>query len=370
MKTQIFATIRKFLSEYLHFEDKEILLAISYWIAGTYLFESFDAFPYCVITASTKRSGKTLLSDLMGFCASVPFKVAGATAAAIFRAIEERKPTLVWDEAEALGSEAANNLRAFLNVGYRKGQCIPRAQGDALKEWPTYCPKIFVLIGQVFDTLRDRAMIITMRRGTTEQTNKLKRFSNETCKQIGLQITDEIRPIIAEHSAEILEAYENENLEFLTDRDEEIWRPLFAICKVFEPEFYNTLKRVAVDMATEKTAPVKDKEILRLEEKRAEKEEYAARVLRDMVAITKTVKSISSVDAIEKLKAIDVAPWRKLGGTGLDAFMLSDLLGVFEIRPKVHREKGDKKNSGKGQKVFRGYSREDILAGAKRAHIQ
>lgn len=369
MKTQILSSLRKFFSEYLHFADREILLAISYWIFGTYMFESFDAFPYAVITALTKRSGKTLLADLIGFCSNVPFNVTGATAAAIFRAIEDRKPTVIWDEAESLGSESASTLRAFLNVGYRKGQTIPRPDGKNLKEWPTYCPKIFVLIGQVFDTLRDRSIMVTMRRGTTEETSKLKRFSRETCKNIGLQFVDEIRPLMAKHAQEILAAYENENLDFLTDRDEEIWRPLFAICRVLEPEHYNTLKRVAVDMATEKTAPVKDKEILRLAEAQAEKEEFAVRLLRDMLTITKSVKAISSVDAIEKLKEIDVAPWRKLKGTGLDAFMLSDLLNIFEIRPKVHRAKGALKNNGKNQNVFRGYSREDILAGAKKAQI-
>lgn len=368
MKTTLSA-LRKFISDYLYFEDASILLPICYWIAGTYLFESFDAFPYCVITASTKRSGKTLLSELMAFCSNVPFRVTGATAQALFRAIEDRKPTIIWDEAETLSSEASSVLRAFLNVGYRKGQTVPRASGESIKEWPTYCPKVFVLIGQVFDTLRDRSIVVNMRRGTTQETDKLKRFSHETCKTRGLEFVDEIRSLIAENYQAILDVYENDSLEFLTDRDEEIWRPVFAICKVLEPENYVSMKRIAVDMAAEKTAPVKDKELLALEEKRAQKEEYAIRLVKDMLTITKTVKAISSSDAVEALRKIDVAPWRKILGTGLDMLLLADLLAVFELRPKVHRAKGNAKNSGSGQGVFRGYSRDQILDAAKKARI-
>jgi len=360
VKNPTLEKLRRMIAKYLFFADPSILIPLSFWIAGTYLYEAFDSFPYMVITARVKRAGKTRLSELIRFTCNMPYSVAGASAASLFRMIEDRKPTIIWDEAETLSSEASSIVRAFLNVGYRKGQTIPRAQGQEVKEWPTYCPKVFVLIGEVYDTLRDRSIIVKMTRGTTQDTDRLQRFSYETCKAEGLEIVDAMRVLIANNMQAILEAYETENLDFLTDRDEEIWRPLFAIAKVLEPESYKAMKRIAVDMATEKTAPYKKWELNVDEEKRAEKEEYAHRLLSDFLSITKNLKAISSATAINVLRDIDVAPWRKYLGNGLDMNMLADLLGIVELFPKVHRV---------GTKTFRGYSRADILSAAKKARV-
>jgi len=352
--------LRAFISSYLFISDPAILYPISYWIAGTYIYESFDSFPYMVITAMTKRSGKTRLSELIAFTCNMPFRVAGATAASLFHAIQQNKPTIIWDEAESLSSEASSVVRAFLNVGYRKGQTIPRTCGSEMVDWPTYCPKVFVLIGHVFDTLRDRSIIVRMTRGKSSDTENLKRFSYEQCKAEGAELIDELRAMMAENASDILDAYEKENLAFLTDRDEEIWRCLFAIGKVLEPDAYKSMKRTSVDMATEKTAPVKVWGNQIEKEERAEKEEYATRLLKDLASVTANVKAISSSDAITKLREIDVAPWRKYQGDGLNMNMLADLLNAVFLAPKVIRI---------GKKVYRGYTRADILSAVKKANL-
>lgn len=87
--------LRNFLSDYCHFADPAIVRPLSLWIAGAYLYETFDSFPYLVITAHVKRAGKTRLSELIGFTCSMPFNVAGATAASLFRIIQDNKPTIM-----------------------------------------------------------------------------------------------------------------------------------------------------------------------------------------------------------------------------------------------------------------------------------
>lgn len=352
--------LRAFLSDYCHFADPAIVRPLSLWIAGTYLYETFDSFPYLVITAHVKRAGKTRLSELIGFTCSMPFNVAGATAASLFRIIQDNKPTIMWDEAETLSSEASTITRAFLNVGYRKGQTIPRATGQGVTQWPTYCPKVFVLIGDVYDTLRDRSIVVEMQRGEPR-----KRFAYETAKMEGEEIANSIKILVAENLELIQSEYSGMELRFLTDRDAEIWRPVFALAKAIEPESVTELSRIAIDMATEKTANVKRYGYVNQEEQEriVEREEYAKRLLTDMLKITERKefsKAIESRNAIKLLHEINIAPWRKYQGTGLDMTMLSDLLGIYELRPRVCRI---------GENIFRGYLRKDILECAKKYKV-
>lgn len=370
--------LRTFLSDYCHFADPNIVKPLSYWIAATYIFEAFDCFPYMSITARVKRAGKTRLSELIGFTCSMPFNVAGASAASLFRTVEENKPTIIIDEAESLSSESASTIRTFLNVGYRKGQTIPRADGKrGVEQWPTYCPKVFVLIGDVYDTLRDRSIIVEMQRGEPE-----KRFSYEIAKLEGAAIADEIKSLIAERLEAIQGAYEETSIPFLTDRDAEIWRPIFSVAKAIEPESITELSRIAVDLATEKTAERRQYGFVNQEEaeKTIRREEYARRAVADLLVVTDEKftpangkkgqygEAIPAAEAVAVLKNIDIAPWRKYEGTGLEGRMLADLVAVLELRSKPIRASGPFK--GAKQNVFRGFTRKDILACAKKYNIK
>jgi hypothetical protein len=357
-------SLRAFLAGYCHFADNAITIPLSFWICGTYLFEAFDSYPYLVITAKVKRAGKTRLSELIGFTSNMPFNVSGASAAALFRKIKDDKPTILWDEAETLASEATSIVRAFLNVGYRKGQSIPRVGENGVTEWPTYCPKAFILIGDVYDTLKDRSIIVEMERGEVP-----KRFGYETAKTEGLEIADEIRKLLSEKLPEIIEAYNTLDLPYLTDRDEEIWRPLFAMCKVLDQGSYGSLQRIAADLAADKTNPVK---YVPNEEAEAKSrlEEYGLMLLRDAYAVTRQIKGnrfgkrfISSTDLLKAVREIPTSPWRKYhnaisDGTeeGLTMNSISYILIPYGVKPMLCR----------AGKVFRGYSVSEIETSAKK----
>lgn len=346
-----------YIMEYANFAEPGTARLIALWIAGTYCFESFDAYPYLCITAKVKRCGKTRLSELIGFTCNMPFPVAGVSAPSLFRKIKEDKPTILWDEAEQLSSEASSLLRAFLNVGYRKGQSIPRFTTNGVVEWPTYCPKVFVTIGDVYDTLRDRSLIVEMRRG-----EPVKRFSYDVAKTEGAGIGLLLRAEVENYLSQIQSGYQLESVPFLSDREEEIWRPIFAICRALDPSHYAEIRRMAADMSALKTNPERYTENVE-HEKKAQMEEYGLRLLRDMALITKDCKAISSGDALTALKNLDVAPWRKYLGAGLDAITMSRLLTPYGLRPKIHRI--GTAYTGKGQHVVRGYSQADVLKSLK-----
>lgn len=345
--------IETYISDYVTLADPQYSLPIALWIIGTYCYADFDAYPYLCITSPTKRSGKTRLSEMIAFCASNPRNFAALTAATLFRSIDVDKPTVIFDESESLNSEAASTMRSVLNVGYRRGQTVPRAAAGGIKEYSTYCPKIFILIGDVYDTLRDRSIVITMQRAETR-----KRFTFEAAREEGKAMRELIDGAVKQHSGDIKKAFmSHKGLPFLMDRDEEIWTSLFCIAEVFAKHRITELQAAASDMAAEKTGDSKKYINMKAAEDKATDDEYAKKALTDLYTLfLQNGKHIKTDDAITNLKAIPTAPWRKFRGDGITAHDLANLLNRFGVRP-VRIAVG----SGRGnQKFYRGYKRADV----------
>jgi Protein of unknown function (DUF3631) len=346
------ANVEKYLDSYISFADPIYRLPLALWTLGTFCYPEFDAFPYLVITSSTKRSGKTRLGELLSFACSNARNFAAMTAATLFRSIEAESPTVFFDEAETLSSESANTMRAVLNVGYRKGQTIPRTSGNTIKEYPTFCPKVFILIGDVYDTLRDRSIVVTMRRGEAPQ-----RFIYDVAKGLGAAIAETAAEAIKAHTADIAEVFASHpRLDFLTDRDEEIWTPLFTLAHIFCPDRINELSQCAVDIATEKTAESRRYTQLESEDQSADAE-YAEKLLLDLYALLLTHgKIIASREAVDLLKQVPTSPWRKFRGAGLSIRDMANMLSRFGVKPARIA-----KGSGRGNQTFlRGYKLAEV----------
>lgn len=363
------ADAQTFLLRYVTFTTNDYAFVAALWAAATYLWPHFDAFPYLVITSSTKRSGKSRFAEVLSFMSANPRNIAGMTPATVFRCIRDENPTLFMDEAELLSSESASMMRSVLNVGYRKGSVIPRMGKLGVEDWPAYCPKAFILIGDVYDTLRDRSIIITMKRGEAPS-----RFLYETAKLDGGDVGTRMKALLEDYREPIMAAYlEHAGLSFLADRDEEIWLPLFALASVLVPDRVTELQRIAVDMATDKTSDVRRHTNLLGAEKDAEEEEYAKRLVRDLLTIIGANKSVYSTDALPLLRELPTGPWRRFRGDGLTAIDMSNMLSRFGISPKSISV-GPRKN----RQVRRGYTRDAVgkvvreldasRAGGKPAH--
>lgn len=353
--SNLVARIENYIKSYVVLADPHYSLPIALWIIGTFCYPEFDAFGYLVITSMTKRSGKTRLAEMISFCCSNPRQFAAMTGPTMFRVIEAEKPTIIFDEAEQLSSEAASTMRSVLNVGYRKGATIPRSFGAVgVKDFDTYCPKIFILIGDVYDTLRDRAIIITMQRAKPP-----KRFTFDAAKSEGSELREAISIATRKQLGAIADIFTtHEGLPYLQDRDEEIWVSLFTLCQIFAPERLADLERAAADMAAEKTGEARRYVDLKEEaEAGALNGEYRERLLMDLYGLfLDGSKVISTQEALDRLKAIPTAPWRKFRGQGLDAHDLSNLLNTLDVRPVVVRIGSGRKNS----KTARGYKFADV----------
>jgi Protein of unknown function (DUF3631) len=352
-----------FITKYATLARDYYTLPLALWAACTHTWPTFDSLAYLVITAFVKRAGKTRLMELMSLVASNGKTFSPDSMASMFRALTENKPTMFLDEAEKLNQEQ-HPAREFLNKGYKRGQTITRFIGGEVTDFESYCPKCFVLIGDVYDTLRDRAIIVTMRRRTPIEAAKGDKFRMAQVEAEASILRDGLHQLIVDKQAEIEAAYANlPTLSFLNDRDEEIWSPIFAMCQVLCPERWDELVRAAVDMATEKTAPRRSfRDLLDGEEKKADDQDAQILLLRDMLILTDGAKHITSADLVERLKQIPTSPWRMFRGVGLSMQDAAYLLDSMNIHPKPIRVKVGKATKGA---IQRGYLRADLLAAAK-----
>lgn len=346
--TSLISQLELFFAKYIAFAEPIYSLPLALWVLGTFMFADFDAYPYLIITSATKRSGKTRLSELLSFTCSNPRQFAAMTPAGVFHSIDQEQPTLFFDEAEVLSSEAASTMRAVLNVGYRKGQYVPRIVNGNVKEFPTYCPKVFVLIGDTYETLMDRSIVVRMTRGEPKE-----RFLYEHAKAEGAGIREQIAALFKDGaSIMVSDTYaKHAGLPFLTDRDEEIWTALFSVAAEFCPERLAELQAASVDIATEKTSEARRYINLLGKERAAEDDEYAVRLLRDVHALLEHKRHMGTKALLDLLRELPTSPWRKFRGKGLSVRNLSDMLSRFNVTPLLIRT---------GEDVMRGYRFADV----------
>lgn len=146
----VLSKIEVYLQRYVAFSSDVYAFPLALWAAGTHIYEIFDAFGYLVITAATKRAGKTRLMELLSFVSARSHPAADITPAALFYLVENEQPTLMIDEAERFAA-SQKDFRAVINSGYRRGGMVTRRLGHEVRHYKVYCPKVFVLIGDVYE---------------------------------------------------------------------------------------------------------------------------------------------------------------------------------------------------------------------------
>ena len=315
-------------------------LPLATWAAATHLPDAFDAFPYIALLSPAKRCGKTRVLEVLELLTSKAWRGTSATSATLFRMMED-VPTLLLDEVEALGnskpSESAQAVLAVLNAGHRKGATIPRCVPPDFKvhHFPVYGPKAFAAIGTLPDTLADRCIHVMMQRKAPSQT--VDRFLQGRAKADAAPIQKSLAEWANSCQESICHAYENMNdLKFLSDRDADLWMPLFAVCTVAAPERLDELQRCAVALSGAKAASdVEDSLPLKL--------------LADMQKVWPTgADRMTTAMLLQRLKKIAESPW---AAHDLSPNRLSTMLRPFSVASRQIRV---------GSETVKGYLRASL----------
>jgi hypothetical protein len=256
-----------------------------------------------------------------------PWRGTAPSPAALYRMLQ-KNPTLLLDEVEAFNgrnkSETTQILLAVLNAGHRKGATIPRCEPPThhVVHFNVYGPKLFAAIGRLPDTLMDRSILIHIKRRTKAQ--KVERFRQVSAAAEAKPLHAGIARFAGTHQADIEQAYERTlefDLDFLSDRDADLWTPLFAICSIMDANRLPELKRCAVTLSVAKANDDVD-------------DSYSLGLLRDIRTVWPDGEDrIHTEILIHRLKAIDESAWAE-GDRPLTPRKLAGMLRPFEIESR------------------------------------
>jgi hypothetical protein len=239
----------------------------------------------------------------------------------------ETEPTLLLDEVEMLNrrgaSENQQTILAILNAGHRRGATVPRCIGKdhKLHHFAVYGPKAFAAIGKLPDTLADRSIAIIMQRRTAAQL--VERFLLGQAKANAAGLVEMVSRWAEQEDENVRAAYQTmPDLKFLSDRDADLWMPLFAVCSIASPHRLADLRNYAISLSGAKEAhDTEDSPSLRL--------------LSDIREIwPKGAAHMSSADLLGRLKELEESPWSEYD---LTARKLSKWLGPFDVASRSVR---------------------------------
>jgi hypothetical protein len=136
------------------------------------------------------------------------------------------------DEADAVfGSRAGGDetMRAVFNGGYRRGSTVARAQSNARgNDWKPqhfrcFSPVVLASIGDLPDTIMDRAVVIRMKPRLASETLIDYRESRHRAALLDLAST------LTAKAQEIVLPLDPAMPEGIRDRDQDVWEPLLMI---------------------------------------------------------------------------------------------------------------------------------------------
>lgn len=167
---ELFNDLSDQFNKYLSISSEQAT-ALSLYTMFTYFYKDFQIAPRLLITANTKRAGKTLTLEILSGLVKKSLVCSSITNAALFRSIETYSPTLCIDEYDAITSP--ESLRGLVNAGHtRSSAYVIRSCGsNGVKRYNVFGCLIIAMIGLPASTIVDRSIVIEMK---TKNVNNIK----------------------------------------------------------------------------------------------------------------------------------------------------------------------------------------------------
>jgi hypothetical protein len=243
---KLFEDLRALLARHVEWPSPHVPALLALWVIGTYCFRLFDYFAYIVLGSVAKRSGKSLVEEILAeLCFNATPPQANPTPAALYREIDANHATTLLDEIESLTDRDKDDrarVLAILNLGFKATATVVRIEkrGDRLvpMRYSAYSPKVLAGIKRPADTIRDRSIQIRMQRKRRDR--KLPRFNVRLLRPILQDLRDRLHLFALATSADVRDLYDSaEHLALpatLDDRARDILEPLYAIAGVIDAD--------------------------------------------------------------------------------------------------------------------------------------
>ncbi|MFG3666778.1 DUF3631 domain-containing protein [[Kitasatospora] papulosa] len=332
------------------FPSEAAFVAVTLWDAHAHLLDCFDSTPRIAFLSPEPGSGKTRALEIVETLVPQPMTAVNASAAALFRSVSSGngKPTILFDEIDTVfGPKAGDNeeLRGFLNAGHRRTGVTYRCIGDGgqqtVQAFPSYCAVAVAGLGSLPDTIMSRAVIVRMRRRARNE--KVEPFRARIHEAEGHKLRDRLAQW-AEHARNFVMGAWPDMPDGVSDRPADVWEPLLAIADAVGGHWPERARAACVALVTASRANDKGSIGVRL-----------LTDLRDHVMVG--IDRLPTVAILDRLNALDDAPWADLHGKPLDNRRLSKMLAEYMTADNEPIASRNIKTAGS---VLKGYYTADL----------
>nr|WP_258574290.1 DUF3631 domain-containing protein [Streptomyces shenzhenensis] len=327
--------LRAAIGKYVVLPSDEALSAVTLWVAATHIQTVLQHAPRLAVVGPTKGCGKSRVLDVLHETVHQPIMTVNMSTAVLFRIIGKNPRTILVDEADTIFSKAGDNeeLRGLLNAGHQRNRPAWRISGPEHKPtpYPTFAMAALASIGDLPDTITDRAVVLRMQK-----------------RKPGEKVT----PFRSRHATPELNALRDKLAAWLgplrgtasrmaptmpvEDRAADTWEPLVIIADLAGGHWPASARAACVAMT-------------RFEAVQDEQTNLKTRLLRDIHRVFEALgnpETLSSLDLVTALLQDPDAPWAEHSTNGLNAYHLGRMLRDFDIRPANYRF--DKGRQAKG----------------------
>ena len=325
---EILAVIQRFIVC-----ERETAITATLWCAFTWFIDHVQVAPLAVITAPEKRCGKSQLLDLIGRLSRRPLRASNISPAAVYRVVETHSPTLLIDEADSF-FQKHEDLRGIINSGHtRQSAYVIRTVGDdhEAQQFSTWGAKAISGIGQLAETLMDRAVVLELRRRLpSEAVQRLRHAEPGLFDRLASKLAR-----FAEDAGAAIERARPELPETLNDRAQDNWEPLLAIADHAGGQWPEAARLAACMLSGSEQKSVS----------------LSAELLEDIREVFehKGVDRLSTADLLQALNKDDLKPWSTYSRSQpMTPRQLAKRLNGFGIQPRTIR---------KGSSTVKGFMR-------------
>ncbi|WP_069772377.1 DUF3631 domain-containing protein [Streptomyces sp. LUP30] len=332
------------------FPTDAAFVAVALWDAHAHLLDCFDSTPRIAFLSPEPGSGKTRALEIVETLVPQPMTAVNASAAALFRSVSgpNGKPTILFDEIDTVfGPKAGDNeeLRGFLNAGHRRTgvtyRCIGDGGNQTVQAFPSYCAVAVAGLGSLPDTILTRSVIIRMRRRARNE--KVEPFRARIHEAEGHKLRDRLAEWAEQARGFVMGAWPDMP-DGVADRPADVWEPLLAIADAAGGDWPDRARQACLTLVKASRANDKGSLGVRL-----------LTDLRDHVMVG--IDRLPTVAILDRLNALDDAPWADLGGKPLDNRRLSKMLAEYMT---ADNEPITSRNIKAAGSVLKGYYAADL----------
>jgi len=321
--------VESYLRRFVAYPSEHALVAHVLWIAHAHLIECFDTTPRLAFMSAEKESGKTRALEVTALLVPDPILSISASPAVIVRLVSGGKPTILYDEIDAVfgnskAQDANGDLCAILNGGYRRGASVYRCTTNGKKVEPevldAFAPVALAGLRDLPDTLASRSIFIRMKRRAPDEQVEPFRYRYHSAE------ATPVKEALAEWCGRNdVSGAEPELPGGIEDRAADCWEPLIAIADAAGADWPERARKAAVFLT-----------------RRASDETLTSGVelLSHIRETFGGEAHIATGTLLDRLRDRDESPWKDIRGKPLDDRGLAKRLKGYGIKSKTVRFEG------------------------------